>query len=109
MHIFSYIHIIRINIIITQSIIKQNKNVLPSSRSNSGKVRTMKLLRFVTVLTFTLVIFYFILLSSGVSVSYLQKMQQNAAAFPGTPANAWSIEPSSRRSAKPAVPQEYSA
>ena len=32
----------------------------------------MRLLRFVIVLTFTLVIFYFILLSSGVSVSYLQ-------------------------------------
>ena len=58
----------------------------------------MKLLRFVIVLAFTLVIFYFILLSSGASISYLQKKQQDAAAFPGTgafastPANVSAVE-----------------
>ncbi len=65
----------------------------------------MKLLRFVIVLAFTLVIFYFILLSSGVSVSYLQRVQQNAAAFPGpgapasTAANASADETGARKQA----------
>ena len=45
-------------------------------------VRIMRLLRFVIVLAFTLIIFYLILLASGVSLSYLQKKQQDDASFP---------------------------